>query len=75
MTSNAKLKCVTKFDWVEKNVRPIKFHIYINFFAFDNIIRKVYSIYETNTNSRIFFSHIDFKKINVKKNLGNRIFV
>ena len=49
--------------------------IYINFFVFDDIIRKVYSIYETNTNSRIFFSHIDFKTINVKKNLGNRIFV
>ena len=40
MTSNADLKCYTKFDWLMKNVEPIKFHVPLIFIQFDIIIKE-----------------------------------
>ena len=40
MTSKAKKKCYTKFDWLRKNVEPIKFHVRLLFSALDVIVRK-----------------------------------
>ena len=35
ITSNADARCYTKFNWLEQNVEPIKFHVTLSFSAFD----------------------------------------